>query len=492
MTTILVVDPNTQDREQLSSALVDLGYQVIVASQAAETMLWLDRGHIDLVMLDDTVKDLTPDRLLAELQDRDLETFLIIISRETHLDRGMSWIASGAFAYLGKPINHGHLKDIINKGLENKEAYRQVVAMAQELKLTNRALTREKASLKEKTDELRFLYELGLQLSTTLDGQAVVKIVADTLNQLTGANLVMFLTTFGPPGDVRLYPDRHLVPELAMTLTRDLLPELGLGPEVLNSLRILGPEDGPRTMARRPRHRLMLPLMVAGKSLGVLGLFFFNPPQIAAERNLILKSVALQSAQALYNSFQHESALNMAAHDALTGLFNRRTFDENLAREFERFQRYGADLSLLILDLDHFKSVNDRYGHKSGDEVLKNVAEIIRTSVRNTDIPARIGGEEFAVILPATDQVKAYKLARRIEGRLRRTVIQLGMVEHRQTASQGLAEARDKVVHTPDDLVRLADQALYLAKAKGRNTIRRAVDLGLVDMGHEEVYAYRR
>ncbi|MBF0530723.1 MAG: diguanylate cyclase [Deltaproteobacteria bacterium] len=490
MTTILIVDSNPQDCAELSSTLRDLNNEVIMANDKAGAILHLDQKHIDLVILDDSVNGLTPEQLLAEFQERDLDTFVIVVTRQPQLNRGMTWIAAGIFAYLSKPISRDDLENIIDKGLENKESYLQVVEMARDLKAANQALTREKAALKEKTEELHFLYQLGLNLSTTLDGQAVVNTVSEAFTNLTNAALVIFLTTFDHGKVLRLHLNRTLGAELSRNLARDLLPEMGLGPEALNFLEILESKNSQRPISRLWPHRLVLPLMAAGKSIGVLGLFFRRPPVKEADRGLILKSMALQTAQALYNAYQHEAALSMASHDSLTGLFNRRAFDDNLAREFERYVRYGTDLTMLMMDLDHFKSVNDRYGHKSGDDVLKTVADIIRRNVRSTDIPARIGGEEFAIILPATDQNKAYKLAKRIESALRRKIMVLDGVEHRQTISQGLAVAADAQVHSPDDLVRLADQALYVAKANGRNSIQLSADLRFIDSGKESVLAF--
>jgi two-component system cell cycle response regulator len=163
--------------------------------------------------------------------------------------------------------------------------------------------------------------------------------------------------------------------------------------------------------------------------------------------------------------------------DALTGLKNRRFFDERLHEEFRRAQRYGDTLSLIMIDLDHFKDVNDRHGHPAGDVVLREAAALIRASIRDPDICARYGGEEFAVILPKTHMTGALAVAERIWKELenREYVVPANGTpaprKVRVTASLGIAFYPSKDISSGELLVRFADQALYNAKRGGRNSI---------------------
>jgi two-component system, cell cycle response regulator len=163
--------------------------------------------------------------------------------------------------------------------------------------------------------------------------------------------------------------------------------------------------------------------------------------------------------------------------DALTGLKNRRFFDERLHEEFRRAQRYGDYLSLIMIDLDHFKAVNDKYGHPAGDGVLRDAAGLIRASIRDPDICCRYGGEEFAVILPKTHMSGALAVAERVWRELGAKeypmpAAQGGAPAHvRVTASLGVAFYPSKDISSGEFLLRFADQALYQAKRAGRNTI---------------------
>jgi diguanylate cyclase (GGDEF)-like protein len=162
--------------------------------------------------------------------------------------------------------------------------------------------------------------------------------------------------------------------------------------------------------------------------------------------------------------------------DALTGLKNRRFFDERLLEEFKRAQRYGDTLSLIMIDLDHFKDVNDAHGHQAGDVVLREAATLIRASIRDPDICARYGGEEFAVILPKTHMTGALAVAERIWkelGAKEYAIPASGASPKRVhvTASIGIAFYPSKDIASGELLLRFADQALYNAKRGGRNSI---------------------
>jgi len=162
----------------------------------------------------------------------------------------------------------------------------------------------------------------------------------------------------------------------------------------------------------------------------------------------------------------------LSTHDDLTGLFNFREFHRQLTEEAERSRRYGRSFSLLMLDIDHFKAINDTYGHLAGDEALRALAALIRREVRPTDLVARYGGEEFVMVLPETTGPGAFALGERLRGLIADHAISLptGQTIH-LTVSMGLAtfpEDQDSLPH----LISAADQALYAAKSAGRNGIR--------------------
>jgi two-component system, cell cycle response regulator len=164
----------------------------------------------------------------------------------------------------------------------------------------------------------------------------------------------------------------------------------------------------------------------------------------------------------------------LAVRDGLTGLYNRRAFDQRLADEVQRAARYWRPLSLMILDIDHFKQVNDSYGHPHGDQVLRDLAGLLRGCVRSTDFVARYGGEEFAIILPETSLQNAVAVAQLIQARVAGYSFappQAGEAcREFLTLSVGLAE-HSSANPAPEALLEAADRALYQAKQGGRNRV---------------------
>jgi diguanylate cyclase (GGDEF)-like protein len=157
--------------------------------------------------------------------------------------------------------------------------------------------------------------------------------------------------------------------------------------------------------------------------------------------------------------------------DYLTGLANRRYFLEQAENELARTLRYGRELSILMLDVDRFKQVNDTYGHKVGDLVLQKLSEVFRTTLRDVDIIGRVGGEEFALLLPETGVEQAMQAAERLRTAIASAHVTLdGGLPLRFTASFGVTNLREKDVNI-DVLLNQADQALYRAKNGGRNRV---------------------
>ena len=163
-----------------------------------------------------------------------------------------------------------------------------------------------------------------------------------------------------------------------------------------------------------------------------------------------------------------------ARTDPLTGLANRRYWTEWVTKEFERARRYSHPLSCSLLDLDHFKTVNDAHGHDVGDAVLIELARVMRRNVRPSDLICRYGGEEFTILLPETDLEGAVEQAHRLRRALETAEIRLHGLTIKVTASLGVATFPSPSALTADDLVRAADKAMYAAKAQGRNTVATA------------------
>ena len=169
----------------------------------------------------------------------------------------------------------------------------------------------------------------------------------------------------------------------------------------------------------------------------------------------------------------HENLMSSALRDPLTRLFNKRYFLDRLDSELKFAKRHNTSVSLLLLDIDHFKQVNDTFGHLAGDAVLINLANVLTRAVRNEDVVARFGGEELAVILRATPLDPALLLADRLRRTIEGMVTPHGGRELRVTTSIGAAEYPSAKVERIEELIEAADRALYRAKGGGRNRVQR-------------------
>jgi diguanylate cyclase (GGDEF)-like protein len=219
------------------------------------------------------------------------------------------------------------------------------------------------------------------------------------------------------------------------------------------------------------RSWLGVPLFMYGGCEGVIAVQSTHARAFRADHQRLLESLALQIAAALQNAHLYE----LAMVDGLTGLFMRRYFDARIEEEIERSKRYGTAFSVVMMDVDDFKRLNDTHGHLVGDRVLRAVAGIVKGQMRGVDTAARYGGEEIALILPRTEMVAAYNQAERIRAAIadhRITVDGTGDSEViGVTASFGIAAYPESTASKAEELVRKADRALYRAKKTGKNRV---------------------
>ena len=219
------------------------------------------------------------------------------------------------------------------------------------------------------------------------------------------------------------------------------------------------------------RSEVAVPLIADGQLIGVFNAESVAPRAFAEDHVQTLTVIARQVAEVIRSAQLLETTHRLAVTDALTGLFNRRHFNQQLEDNVRRATRYEEPLALIFLDVDHFKLVNDKFGHQVGDRCLQELAETLRESVRDSDQLARIGGEEFAILLIRADRDLAVSIAERVRSRIDDLVLEEdAALPLDLTASLGLAFFREDG-DDPKSLMRSADRALYMAKRLGRNRV---------------------
>jgi diguanylate cyclase (GGDEF)-like protein len=312
-------------------------------------------------------------------------------------------------------------------------------------------LRRQRAEIEES------VRRIGEAFASGLDRQALLAILVDTAVGTCEADYGLIALSGHAGAEAESGTGTGSVQEAALAAEQRALRENG--PVEVS-------EDGAHAFASSLGR-----IADATTPLGAMTIARAGQPFNATEREVFLYLVG-QAAASVENLALHELVAEQAVTDDLTGLANKRAFRDLMDREAARAQRFGHDLSLLILDIDNFKKVNDTYGHPQGDEVLKAIGRILAEESRGIDFPARYGGEEFIVALPETGTQGAAEVGERIRERIEDEVVPLldGGGELRMTASLGLATLPG-VAANATDLIAKADEALYEAKRSGKNRL---------------------
>jgi diguanylate cyclase (GGDEF)-like protein len=331
-------------------------------------------------------------------------------------------------------------------------------------------LKNTKADLDYRILQLSTLYEVGKAISSILDFQQLQNLILETVARVMRAE----------KGSLMLLDEteRVLTIGVAVGLTDEVTREakVGLGEPIAgwviesgNPLFVQDVETDHTFLALKKKNvirgtLMSVPLKAKDKLLGVLNVSKSIPHSFTDNDFELFKNLANQAAIAIENARLYRYAVT----DEMTKLYNHRYFQQRLDEELQRADRYESQVSLIILDVDHFKKFNDTYGHPEGDRVLKTVSRLIEKNIREVDIPARYGGEEFVVICPEKDGEGAMTPANRIRTAIEGFDFRINGQHVPITVSLGVAHYPSQA-QSKTELVSLADTALYFSKGNGRN-----------------------
>ena len=336
---------------------------------------------------------------------------------------------------------------------------------------------RRHASLlaQKRAQELEVLFHITRDLTASLDLQKVLRTVVDRALAITGAEGVTVFERNDETGELTNYRVTAAVSErlgnMPAPRPEGLTVAVAQGGEAAFINDVVKNTLYQGTAYADLRAIASVPLIFEGQVVGVMNVLYAQPHEFDDEEMQLLKALADTAALAVHNAAMHERITRLAVTDELTGLANRRRFMELLRQEVQRARRYSRPLTLLMIDLDRLKQINDTHGHAAGDAMLRGVAESLRASVRATDYGARLGGDEFAALLPETGHAEAQVIAERIRASVEkfRTLINEATIQ--STVSIGLvSRAAGEVTDLPS-FIHQADDALYRAKTGGRNAV---------------------
>ncbi len=339
---------------------------------------------------------------------------------------------------------------------------------------------------KEKKD-LDVVLELTYLMSSTLDPKKVLYFVVKKISEMINVTKCAMISidvedqryayvvsTFEDPKITGIKIDLQKYPEIkkALFLKRPVIIKDALRDPLMKNVKDIIAPLGICSIA-------VLPVIFRDEVIGTLLLRTSKTGRTFTEREIRLcTAIANASANALYNAFLYDRVVRektllqrLAITDYLTGIYNIRYFYKRLEEEFSRAERYITPLSCMMFDIDHFKKINDTYGHRIGDIVLREFAQLVKSHTRKADIFARYGGEEFILLLPQTILKGAMDKAELIRKAVKKYQF-MGLDEKDSiTASIGIACSPDEGIKTYDDLITFADNALFTAKNKGRDQI---------------------
>ncbi len=471
---VLIAEDDVVSGLVLERTLQRWGYEVIKTKNGKEALERFEADPVSLVITDWMMPHMDGVELCHRIRQMSLKhyTYVILLSAKSQKVELVEGMSAGADDFLTKPFDSAELQVRLRAGERLLNLEQSLTERKEETEAAN-------LELQKSIERQRLVNQLLGSLTSSLDFEAVLQEAVIPLQSLFNSSraylrlvdretrtlrLVAERCAAGTPPmgpisfpietsvdtDEALYNSAQIVPDLAQIVTTD-------------------PRRSPRMLVNGFQVGALLsePMMMQGMWFGDLGLQQCSGARVWQEDEIrLLKTIAQQISVVAVNAALHRKVQEQSVRDGLTGLFNRRYFDESMAIEFERASRYNQPLTLVMVDLDHLKFINDGMGHLAGDAAIKQTGEILLKQSRRVDIATRYGGEEFAVILPQTPLAGGKSASEH----WRQSINQVMIGNHRLSASLGIASFPEHGT-TAERLIKAADIALYRAKHEGRNRL---------------------
>lgn len=483
---ILIADDDPSLLESLTGVLRDSGFDVAAADGRDALMRELGNGSTpDLLLLDVIMPGADGVQVLRELKSdarwRDIP--VLMVSSLSPDEMTEKTFGLGAADFIRKPFRP---RELIARVQAQLRMHRELVAARTQLRTAEDELRRAREDAESRKKVVDILHEVTGDLASDEIYHILARRVARALKlsrcsvilAKPGDTIGLVATAFDDPAlrHFEIHLDRYPEIREALETGKPVLVEDIQNSPLHANIRVEWKARGTQVPIRSV---IVLPFTLGTEQAGVFFLrrMATEPPLTRDDvefADAVVKAAvaAIVRAQLLETTRAENTRLEVLAHtDPLTQVLNRRALTVRLVSEMDRSRRYDAMLSMLMVDLDHFKNINDTMGHLVGDDVLREVAYLLQESVRSVDFVARYGGEEFVVVLPETALVGAVKFAERMRERIEHNSFASSHGGVRLTASIGVASYPAPAVHTVDDLFARADEALYRAKSAGRNQV---------------------
>jgi len=447
---ILLADDDHQLRETLQEFLAGQKYEVTAASDGHEAMAALKEQEFALALLDLMLPGYSGLDLLSHLKTHTPDTEVILFTGHAGLESAVQALRLGAYDYLVKAhLRLTDLQVLVARALERRHLALENRELVENISKAQEELVKRRA--RELTQVRQIAETLAGLLTWDQLVRGLVNLIWDSLPlEVLGLHLQ------GPEGELPLsaYRRRPDVPDATYQTFQDLLQGQSAA-------------DPPTPPAGEPLPAMLWERLEVDNVTLAAGAGRHEP--LTPEEAELFRIFILQGEAGIKNLVLFDQVKSMAIRDALTGLYNYGYFKEALHYEVEKSRRYKTPLSLLFLDIDDFKRINDTLGHLKGDKIMRQVAAILKKGIRQADLLCRYGGDEFVMLLSQTPPDQAILLAER----LRQSIVQSSMNQPEQdlkiTVSIGVAGLEPEM--STEILIKEADEALYRAKQGGKNRV---------------------
>jgi len=464
--TILIVEEDSSYRELLRNALCS-NYRIIDTGNIRETIHLAGLTMPDLIIID--VEGLgRKGTELCEKLNEDYETRdipVIFIAALTNNDEIILGLKAGASDYITKPLCLPEVFARIESHLRTQDDY---------------------VGLERK--DLLMLLQLSETISVTRSPNVILRLIVNKMSKIMNVTRCSIVSIVDGK-EITVMASSDLAFHKEIVLDKNNYPEIRKAIETKQPVIVNDVKNDPlmSSVIEKIGHLercsiVVIPLIKKESVIGTFLLRTISRETVRSQDRVFKLSqlVASIAANALENAILFETVKTareffeeVSIRDELTKLFNRRYFYNRLKEEFSRSVRHGEPLSLLFIDVDDFKQINDKYGHASGDDALKEIGCILKNSARESDIPARCGGDEFAMMLPNTNPDGAHNTAIRILKTIQKHEL-IGSSNYKLSVSIGHATLISNNVPSYDSLVKLADDAMYKSKSQGKGLVIQA------------------